>query len=164
MKARRIPLLVVFVAFSLATAAQAQFSINWFTIDGGGGTSAGGPFSVSGAIGQPDASPTPLAGNGFNVTGGFWSFRSTPPPSAPSPLLLHIALISGGQIKVSAQAAPGATATVEATTDLGNPNGWVNLSTVSANGAGLMSFIDTDITNYPMRFYRFVNTTNLNTQ
>ena len=60
--------------------------------------------------------------------------------------------------------AHGARATVEATTDLGNPNGWVNLGPVSANGAGLMSFIDTDGTNYPTRFYRFVNTTNLNIQ
>ena len=159
MKTRRLPILV---ALSLVTAAQAQFSINWFSVDGGGGTSAGGPFSVSGTIGQPDAGS--LAGGTFKLDGGFWSFRSTPPPSAPSPLLLHIALLSGGQIKVSAQAAPGAIAAVEATADLDNPNGWVNLGTVSANGAGLMSFIDTDVANYPMRFYRFVNTTNLNNQ
>ena len=43
----------------LATAsclcAQAQYSIDWSTIDGGGGTSTGGVYTVSGTIGQPDA-------------------------------------------------------------------------------------------------------------
>jgi hypothetical protein len=42
------------VVFSVSTA-RAQFSIDWFTIDGGGGTSTGGVFSVTGTIGQPDA-------------------------------------------------------------------------------------------------------------
>ena len=40
----------------LATGALAQtYSIDWYTIDGGGGTSTGGVYSVSGTIGQPDA-------------------------------------------------------------------------------------------------------------
>jgi hypothetical protein len=29
--------------------------LDWFTIDGGGGTSTGGVYAVSGTIGQPDA-------------------------------------------------------------------------------------------------------------
>jgi len=36
-------------------AAAQSYSIDWFTIDGGGGMSTGGVFSVSGTIGQPDA-------------------------------------------------------------------------------------------------------------
>ena len=32
-----------------------SYQIDWFTIDGGGGTSTGGVYSVSGTIGQPDA-------------------------------------------------------------------------------------------------------------
>jgi len=32
-----------------------QYSIDWSTIDGGGGTSTGGDYSLSGTIGQPDA-------------------------------------------------------------------------------------------------------------
>jgi hypothetical protein len=31
------------------------YSIDWFTIDGSGGTSTGGVYQVSGSIGQPDA-------------------------------------------------------------------------------------------------------------
>jgi hypothetical protein len=39
-----------------ANSASAQsYSIDWFTIDGGVGTSTGGVYSVSGTIGQPDA-------------------------------------------------------------------------------------------------------------
>lgn len=43
-------------AMLFTSAALAQsYSIDWFTIDGGGGTSTGGVYSVSGTIGQPDA-------------------------------------------------------------------------------------------------------------
>jgi hypothetical protein len=59
------------VALSLAPAALAQPAINWFTIDGGGGTSTGGGFTLSGTIGQHDAGQ-PMTGGGFTLTGGFW--------------------------------------------------------------------------------------------
>lgn len=51
---------------------HAQFSIDWHTIDGGGGTSTGGVYSVTGTIGQPDAGPT-LTNGPYSVTGGFWA-------------------------------------------------------------------------------------------
>ena len=57
----------------LAAAASAQpFEIPSYTIDGGGGTSAGGVYSLSGTIGQPDADG-PMTGGGFELTGGFWA-------------------------------------------------------------------------------------------
>ena len=52
--------------------AHAQYSIDWFTIDGGGGTSTGAVFSVSGTIGQHDASG-PMTNGQYSVTGGFWA-------------------------------------------------------------------------------------------
>lgn len=48
------------------------YSMDWHTIDGGGGTSTGGVFSVSGTIGQHDAGTT-MTGGEFAVTGGFWA-------------------------------------------------------------------------------------------
>ena len=36
-------------------AALAQYSVNWFKIAGGGGTSSGGSYALSGTIGQADA-------------------------------------------------------------------------------------------------------------
>ena len=45
--------------------------MNWSTIDGGGGPSSGGSFSLNGTIGQPDAS-APMSGGAFTISGGFW--------------------------------------------------------------------------------------------
>ena len=49
----------------------ADQTINWWTIDAGGGTSTGGTFSLSGTIGQFDASAS-MAGGSFKLVGGFW--------------------------------------------------------------------------------------------
>jgi hypothetical protein len=60
------------VALLIAVASRAQpFAIDWFTIDGGGGGSSGGAFSLSGTIGQPDAGT--LTGGAFSLEGGFWA-------------------------------------------------------------------------------------------
>lgn len=72
----RIPrfiLVLIAVTQTLLSApdAFAQHAMTWSTVDGGGGTSSGGGFTMSGTIGQPDASG-PLAGGGFTLTGGFW--------------------------------------------------------------------------------------------
>jgi len=51
--------------------AMAQIaSLTWKTIDGGGETSTGGGFTLSGTIGQPDAGT--LSGFGYEIQGGFW--------------------------------------------------------------------------------------------
>src|SRR6185503_11802568 len=69
----------------LCLAAHAQtYSIDWSTIDGGGGTSTGGVYSISGTIGQPDAGPT-MSGGNFSVDGGFWSLiAAVQTPGAPT--------------------------------------------------------------------------------
>lgn len=48
----------------------ADYSITWYTIDGGGGTSSGGLYTLTGTIGQPDAAYS--AGSGYELLGGFW--------------------------------------------------------------------------------------------
>jgi len=83
------------VASALATHAQ-TYSINWYKIAGGGGTSTNATFQVSGTIGQPDAGGA-MTGGGFSVTGGFWSLFSVQTPGAP---LLSITL-SNNQAIVS---------------------------------------------------------------
>src|SRR5258708_17972752 len=66
----------------LAVTAHGQYSIDWFTVDGGGGTSTGGLYSVSGTIGQPDAGT--MSGGNYSLTGGFWSLVSAvQTPGAP---------------------------------------------------------------------------------
>jgi hypothetical protein len=59
----------------LATASVVanDFSLDWWTIDGGGEMfTTGGDFELSGTIGQPDASTVPMTGGDFDLTGGFW--------------------------------------------------------------------------------------------
>ena len=60
---------------ALPTLHAQSYSIDWFTIDGGGGTSTGGTYTVSGTIGQHDAGG-PMTGGNYSLTGGFWSLIS----------------------------------------------------------------------------------------
>jgi hypothetical protein len=55
-------------------AAAQNFSVDWFTVDGGGGTSAAGSFAVSGTVAQPDSGS--MSGGAYSVVGGFWSFAA----------------------------------------------------------------------------------------
>lgn len=77
MKKPRLLLGYVVSAFRLGmgiavAAGRAQtLDAPWFAIDGGGGFSAGGAFSVVGTIGQPDVGV--MTGGEFEVSGGFWS-------------------------------------------------------------------------------------------
>lgn len=52
-------------------AAPEAYSLNWWTVDTGGGTSQGGPYVLQGTIGQPDTGC--IAGGSFALEGGFWS-------------------------------------------------------------------------------------------
>ena len=64
-------LLTIPIILIIGTSAQAQpYSITLWTVDGGGGTSAGGSYALSGTIGQPDAGV--LSGGTYSLIGGFW--------------------------------------------------------------------------------------------
>ena len=58
------------------TPLHAQYAIDRSTIAGGGGTSTGGVYAVSGTIGQPEAGG-PLTNGQYSVTGGFWALPIT---------------------------------------------------------------------------------------
>ena len=78
---KRLGLLLIAMIPSI-TFAQ-PYSIDWYKVAGGGGTSTGGTYSVSGTIGQADAS-APLTGGNYSVTGGFWSLLNVvQTPGAP---------------------------------------------------------------------------------
>ncbi len=82
-KAGRFALMTL-AALALVTSARAQaYSIDWFTIDGGGGSSTGGAYSVSGIIGEPNANPHSMTGGNFSLVGGFWSLSAVQTPDGP---------------------------------------------------------------------------------
>ena len=89
-------LLFTLLAAPLSISAQ-SFSIPWFTLDGGGGTSTGAVYSLSGTIGQPDAG-RPMTNGLYSLVGGFWSTPSViQTVGAP---LLSIESLGGGTVRV----------------------------------------------------------------
>ncbi len=48
------------------------YDLSWNTLDGGGGTSAGGGFTLTGTVGQHDAGTSALTGGNYELNGGFW--------------------------------------------------------------------------------------------
>jgi hypothetical protein len=79
MKALKKFLLAILALELLTGMLTAQsYSIDWHKVSGGGGTSGGGSYSLSGTIGQADAS-APLTGGNYSLVGGFWSLGSGSP-------------------------------------------------------------------------------------
>ena len=69
------------LAFVAAGAGAQDFAIDWFSLDGGGGTRTNGPYSLTGTIGQPDAGA--MSGGPFTLQGGFWSVVAVQTEGAP---------------------------------------------------------------------------------
>jgi len=66
---RQVVLLMLFVLGLIVSASLGQYELSWYTIDGGG-QSSGGPYTLTGTIGQPDAAYS--AGGNYELLGGFW--------------------------------------------------------------------------------------------
>ncbi|MHC5114893.1 MAG: hypothetical protein ACYTGP_10755 [Planctomycetota bacterium] len=77
---RRFHLFLLGIALTLGTAAHAgdSYSVDWFTVDGGGSTLSGGPYELTGTTGQPDAGEA--SGGLYGVVGGFWGIMGPPAP------------------------------------------------------------------------------------
>jgi len=82
---RRVWATLAALVLAINLGAQ-SYSVNWFTIDGGGGDSSAGPYTIRGTVGQPDAGA--MSGSGYFLAGGFWHAFETGPVSPP---LLRIA-------------------------------------------------------------------------
>jgi uncharacterized repeat protein (TIGR01451 family) len=63
------------VALPAADAAAQPYDVSWWTVDGGGGTSSGGPYVLTGTAGQPDAGG-PFAGSPYGLHSGFWALAA----------------------------------------------------------------------------------------
>jgi hypothetical protein len=133
----------VFALAANLVCAQ-SYSIDWFTIDGGGGTSTGGVYSVSGTIGQPDAGG-PLSGGQYSLIGGFWALPiAVQATGAPT---LTIVPAAPGQATISwSPNTPGFV--LQETLSL-SPVNWVNSPSGATNPVTVPATL-------PKKFYRLL--------
>lgn len=144
MKTRNLLVGVAFLVLTCTSFAQ-NYSIDWFTIDGGGGTSTGGVYSLSGTIGQPDAGT--LSGGSYSLIGGFWG-AVIPVQQVGSPTLFIENLLNGS-VKVSWLPNTPGFILQEAGSLAPTPIGWVNAPPTYTNGATIPASLQT-------RFFRLI--------
>jgi hypothetical protein len=126
------PALVVcsFVLLLAQTGNAQNYNIDWYTVAGGGDTSTGGVYAVSGTIGQHDAGG-PMTGGNYSLAGGFWALISAiQTPGLPPLVITH----SGQNVIVSWPDTGSYTLQQNAT--LAVPTGWAasGYTITTANG------------------------------
>ena len=90
-------LIIGLLILAIVGSDAQTYSVDWYKIAGGGGTSTGATYQVTGTIGQPDASGTTSGGN-YTLTGGFWSLiAAVQTAGAPTLTITHI----GNSVKFS---------------------------------------------------------------
>ena len=136
---------LIILALAVLSARAQSYSVDWHKIAGGGGTSTGGTYQVSGTIGQPDAGGA-MSGGNYSVTGGFWSLINV--VQTPGVPLLTITF-AGNQAIVSWS--PSVTGwTLQTNSNLATPS-WGNYSGAVVNNS---------VTNSPPKgnlFFRLSN-------
>jgi hypothetical protein len=76
-------ILASLVSLVLASKVSAQLTVHQSAIAGGGGVSVGGTITLSGTIGQHDATAT-LSGGAITLVGGFWATAGPATPTCGS--------------------------------------------------------------------------------
>lgn len=124
----RLSILLVLWASSIINAPAQSYRIDWFSVDGGAGTSTGGVYVLSGTIGQPDAGG-PLTNAQYAITGGFWALPiAVQQPESP---VLTITPAAAGLATVSwTPTAPGFV--LQESLSL-SPAAWVNAPSGGTN-------------------------------
>lgn len=139
--------LTLFAALVTATTLAQSYSIDWFTIDGGGGTSTGGVYSVVGTIGQADAGETVISGGAYSLTGGFWSFFAVQSPGAPD-LKIFLSATNTAVVQWPSSATGW---TLQQNTNLAGVSWVTPVETVNDNGTNKFIIVNPPDGN---RFYR----------
>ncbi|HZL12698.1 MAG TPA: hypothetical protein VFC85_01005 [Verrucomicrobiae bacterium] len=106
-------------AFVCHSGLAQNYSIDWHKIAGGGGTSTGGVYSVSGTIGQHDAGPAMTGGN-YSLTGGYWSLFAVQTPGAP-----FLTITRSGNNAIISWSSPSSGYTLQTNSNLSASN-WGN--------------------------------------
>jgi len=131
--------------FGLRALGQ-NYSIDWYKISGGGGTSTNSQYSVSGTIGQHEASGA-MTGGGYSLTGGFWALYAVQTPGSP---MLGIVLTTTNTALVY-WPSPSTGFNLEVNTNLTTANWVTNSQSVTDNGTIKYILVNPPAGN---RFYR----------
>ncbi|MGO8764657.1 MAG: hypothetical protein ACLQSR_05915 [Limisphaerales bacterium] len=133
---RKVIISCLLISACFLSALAQSFSINWYKISGGGGTSTGATYQVTGTIGQPDASGA-MSGGNYSVTGGFWSLISVVQTAgAPTLYIGH----SGQTVTVYWQDVAGWT--LQQNNNLAAPASWSPSGGVTtANGTNYLNVV-----------------------
>lgn len=146
-----LTMVLAYSIFSLATAAAqtgGPYDLTWSKLHGGGGTSAGGGFSLNGTVGQPDAGT--MSGGNYSLTGGFWGAIPTPPPVGSA--IIKVWLV-GGQVRLRFTGIPGRIYYVERAHSVTGP--WPDrFPAITMPIDGVVDFVDTTGLTSPKSFYR----------
>ena len=119
MKAVKFSWVFICAILCVCSAFAQSYSIDWYKIAGGGGTSTGGVYALSGTIGQHDAGG-PMSGGNYSLTGGFWALVAIQTPGAP---LLKITPTGTNTVVIS-WPSPSTGFGLQQNSSLTNPGGW----------------------------------------
>lgn len=64
--------LCLLLADGAAAPLEQLYDLSWFTVDGGGGQSNAGEYTLRGTIGQLDAGTHTTGDESYALEGGFW--------------------------------------------------------------------------------------------
>ncbi|MEO7298474.1 MAG: hypothetical protein ABI042_07850 [Verrucomicrobiota bacterium] len=141
--------IILITVLGESTLPAQSYSLDWYTIDGGGGTSTGGVYSVSGTIGQPDTGK--MAGGNYTLDGGFWGIIAV--VQTPGASLLTITRSNTFAIVSWPDTATGFQ--LENNSNLSLTNGWATApQTRSTNGGQISVTVPAATGN---NFYRLKN-------
>ena len=139
---RKPILLGLLLALAPLDLPAQTYSIDWYKVAGGGGTSTGGVYSVSGTAGQHDAGG-PLTNGVYSLTGGYWALPiAVQTTNAPT---LAIVPAAPGWAAISwTPSTPGFV--LQETTSLA-PTNWINSPSGTTNPITIPALL-------PSKFYR----------
>ena len=140
--------LILILGLSLPLASFAQsYSVDWYKIAGGGGTSTGGNYSLVGTIGQADAGK--LTGGNYTLEGGFLAGIGLVQTTGAPQLSIQL---SGVNAIISWAADQGTNFVFEQAANLTTPISWsTSAATLSTNANKISATVPANV---GIKFFR----------
>lgn len=123
----------LFCTAVMSARATDSFSIDWFTIDGGGALMSGGDFTLNGTTGQPDTGMATLVSGEQFLKAGFWAFDFSDVGGITPTLQIQL----GGLSEVTLSWYPDTPGFLLQQSLTLMPDSWTTLSTIPGNPAVL---------------------------